>query len=287
VKLRWRKYEFDFSLRTHIMGILNVTPDSFSDGGEFFQPAEAIAQARRLASEGADLIDIGGESTRPGSRPVHEEEEVRRVVPVIRAVCGDSGPDVPVSIDTTKARVADAAIAAGASVINDISGLAADPDMARVASDAGVPVVVMHIRGTPETMQKDVSYSDLMGEIRDYLRRAMDRALGAGIPEERILVDPGIGFGKTLEHNLEIIRRLAELKELGRPIVLGPSRKSFIGAVLGLPVTDRLEGTAAAVTLGIASGADMVRVHDVASIARIVRMSDAILGKGAGISPSP
>ena len=280
VKLKWRQFEFDFSLRTHVMGILNVTPDSFSDGGVFFRTEQAIEQARRLASEGADIIDIGGESTRPGSDAVPEDEEITRVVPVIEAISGEGETGIPLSIDTTKSRVAEAALRAGAAMINDISGLMADPDMARVAAAHGVPVVVMHIRGTPKTMQKNTAYQDLMGEIRDRLNRAVERAVTAGVPEDRVLVDPGIGFGKTLKHNLEIIRNLRVLKSLGCPLVLGPSRKSFIGAVLDLPVTDRMEGTAAAVALGIANGADLVRVHDVKAMVRVCRMTDAIVGKG-------
>jgi len=270
----------DFSLRTHVMGILNVTPDSFSDGGVFFRTDQAIEQARLLASEGADIIDIGGESTRPGSDAVPEDEEIKRVVPVIKAISGEGGTGTPLSIDTTKSRVAEAALRAGASMINDISGLMADPDMARVAAAHGVPVVVMHIRGTPKTMQKDIVYQDLMGEIRDYLKRAVERAVTAGVREDRVLVDPGIGFGKTLENNLEIIRNLGMLRSLGCPLVLGPSRKSFIGAVLDLPVTARTEGTAAAVALGIANGADLVRVHDVKAMVRVCRMTDAIIAKG-------
>lgn len=261
------------------MGILNVTPDSFSDGGSFLDPEVAVTRARVMAGEGAHLIDVGGESTRPGSDSVSEEEELRRVLPVIRALAGPEGPGLPVSIDTTKARVADAALKAGASMINDVSGLRFDPDMARVAAAHGVPVILMHIRGNPKTMQQHIHYDDLMGEIAAYLQEGMTLAVKAGVREDHLLVDPGIGFGKTLFHNLEIIRSLDRLKALGRPIVLGPSRKAFIGAVLDLPATDRVEGTAAAVALGIAHGADMVRVHDVRAISRAARMADAIVGK--------
>ncbi len=281
VKLSWHDYEFDFSYKTHIMGILNVTPDSFSDGGRFFDIKEAVRQAGLLAGYGADILDIGGESTRPGSEPVSADEEIRRVVPVIKAIAGDKGPGLPVSIDTTKAVVAEAAIQAGASVINDISGLHFDTDMARVAAYNDAPVIIMHIRGNPKTMQQSIRYDSLFSEIKEYIAEGIDTALKAGVNEDHILIDPGIGFGKTIEQNLEIIRNLGSFKKsLGHSIVLGTSRKAFIGKILDLPVNERIEGTAASVAIGIANGADMVRVHDVQAMARVAGVADAIIGKG-------
>lgn len=281
VKLSWRDYEFDFSCKTHIMGILNITPDSFSDGGRFFDTKEAVRQAGLLAGYGADILDIGGESTRPGSEPVSADEEIRRVVPVIKAIAGDKGPGLPVSIDTTKAVVAEAAIQAGASVINDISGLHFDTDMARVAAYNDAPVIIMHIRGNPKTMQQSIRYDSLFSEIKEYIAEGIDTALKAGVNEDHILIDPGIGFGKTIEQNLEIIRNLGSFKKsLGHSVVLGTSRKAFIGKILDLPVNERIEGTAASVAIGIANGADMLRVHDVQAMARVAGVADAIIGKG-------
>lgn len=283
MKLSWRDYEFDFSRKTHIMGILNVTPDSFSDGGRFLECKEAVRQAGLLAGYGADILDVGGESTRPGSEPVPVDEEIRRVIPVIEAVAGEKGPGLPVSIDTTKAAVAEAAIRAGASVINDISGLHFDPDMARVAAYNDAPVIIMHIRGNPKTMQQSIRYDALFNEIKEYISEGIETALNSGVREDHILIDPGIGFGKTLEQNLEIIRNLGSLKQsLGRPVVLGTSRKAFIGTILDLPVNERVEGTAASVAIGIVNGADMVRVHDVQAMARVAGVADAIIGKGKG-----
>ncbi len=262
------------------MGILNVTPDSFSDGGRFIECSDAARHAGLLARQGADILDIGGESTRPGSDPVSADEEISRVIPVIEAVAGDKGPGLPVSIDTTKAVVAEAAIQAGASLINDISGLHFDPDMARVAAYNGVPVIVMHIRGNPKTMQQSTRYDSLLGEIKEYIAEGIETALSAGVDESHILIDPGIGFGKTLKQNLEIIRNLESFKKtFGQPVVLGTSRKAFIGKILDLPVNERVEGTAASVAIGIANGADMVRVHDVQAMARVAGVADAIVGK--------
>lgn len=280
VKLKWRQFEFDFSCLTHIMGIVNVTPDSFSDGGSFAAPEDAVAHGIRLAREGAHILDVGGESTRPGSEPVSAEEELNRVVPVIAALAGRDGPGLPVSIDTTKAVVAEAAVEAGASMINDISGLRFDPEMAGVAARHGLPVVIMHIKGNPKTMQSSIHYEDLIGEIEAYLAEGIDIALDAGVAREHILVDPGIGFGKTMENSLEIIRALGRFRSLGCPILLGTSRKSFIGTILDLPVGQRLEGTAASVAIGIANGADIVRVHDVKEMSRVARVADAIVRKG-------
>ncbi|HVN67092.1 MAG TPA: dihydropteroate synthase, partial [Candidatus Sulfotelmatobacter sp.] len=244
---------FTFGRRTYLMGILNVTPDSFSDGGEYFNTAAAIARGRELIAAGADIIDIGGESTRPGARPVPAALEIRRVVPVIRELAGNK--KTVISIDTQKAAVAAAALNAGADLVNDVSGLRADKKMAKLLARRRAPVCLMHMKGEPRTMQKNPTYSDLMGEIIGRLAESIAIANNAGILLEKILIDPGFGFGKTVEHNLEILRRLRELKTLARPIVIGTSRKSTIGRVLGLPAGERVEGTAATVALAIAGGA--------------------------------
>lgn len=275
MKLKWKDFSFDFSARTYIMGILNVTPDSFSDGGVFLNKDDAVKQALRMQDEGADMIDIGGESTRPGAGRVPAKEEIKRVVPVIEALSGKV--KVPLSIDTYKAPVADAALSAGASIINDISGLRFDPKMPKTAARHKVPVIIMHIKGTPENMQKAPSYKALVPEIVDYMHESIDIARRAGIPDDMIIIDPGIGFGKTVEHNLEIIKRLNEFAGFEKPVLLGHSRKSFIGSVLGgLPVTERLEGTAAAAAIGIFNGANIIRVHDVKEMSRVARMADAV-----------
>ena len=262
--------EFHWGSRTFVMGILNVSPDSFSGDG-VTDVTTAVAQARQMEADGADLIDVGGESTRPEtwSGPgLPATDELRRVLPVVEQVA--RAVTVPVSVDTYKAEVAEGAIAAGASLVNDVWGLQRDPQMAATVARAGVPVVLMHNHPGGE-------YTELMADIAAGLRRSVAIASGAGVPPDRIILDPGIGFGKTREQNLEIIRRLTELRVLGFPILIGPSRKAFIGKTLDLPVEARLEGTAAAVALGIAAGADIVRVHDVKSMARVVRMADAIL----------
>ncbi|MFM8944120.1 MAG: dihydropteroate synthase [Actinomycetota bacterium] len=259
--------------RTLVMGIVNVTPDSFADGGRFAGPDEAIAHGRRLVEEGADLLDVGGESTRPGSEPVDPAEEERRVVPVI---AGLAHLGVPVSVDTRKPTVARAAIAAGATVVNDVSG-ARDPGMFDVVRETGAGLVLMHMRGEPRSMQEAPSYDDVVGEVRSYLRGRVEAAIFAGVEAERIAVDPGIGFGKDLGHNLLLLRDLAALADIGRPVLVGPSRKRFLGTLLGdLPVEDRLEGTAGAVAWLAAVGADVVRVHDVRAMVRVVRVVDAI-----------
>jgi dihydropteroate synthase len=256
------------------MGIVNLSPDSFSGDGLRYDVEAAVYRAHRMAAEDADIIDIGGESTRPGSTPVSLEEELRRVMPVAERLGREL--KVPFSIDTYKADVARRALAAGASMVNDVWGLKADPELARVAAEAGVPLILMH-------NQQGTVYSDLVPEVLSSLQRSMDLALNAGVRWQNLIIDPGIGFGKTAQHNLEILRRLSEFRALGRPVLLGTSRKSTIGLVLGLPVTERLEGTAAAVALGIANGADMVRVHDVQAMLRVCRMSDAIVrGWGGG-----
>lgn len=265
----------EFGRRTYIMGILNVTPDSFSDGGQFVAHDKAIARAKQMLADGADIIDVGGESTRPGSKPVSADEEKKRVIPVIEQLAKET--DAIISIDTTKSEVAKAALAAGASMVNDVSGLHSDKNMAKVAASFAAPVCLMHIQGNPKNMQENPQYSDLMQEIINYLREGLAIAKKAGILHGKIIIDPGIGFGKTVEHNLEIFRRLKELKVLGAPILVGPSRKSVIGKVLGLPVTERNEGSAATVALSIANGANIVRVHEVKQMARVAKMTDAIL----------
>jgi dihydropteroate synthase len=282
--IRFTTGSLDLRKRTHLMGILNVTPDSFSDGGRFLDPARAAEHAQEMAAQGADIIDIGGESTRPGSDPLSEDEELRRVIPVIERLAKDLS--VPLSIDTYKATVARKALQAGAGIVNDISGLRFSPDMAKVVADHGAAVVIMHIKGTPRNMQQDPVYEDVIGEVLEYLEEGIAIALRAGVPKDRILVDPGIGFGKTVEHNITLLDRLDALRVLGCPLVLGTSRKRFIGAVLDSPDPgDRIEGTAATVAVGIQRGARILRVHDVAAMAKVARMTDAIMrgtadGKG-------
>jgi dihydropteroate synthase len=257
-----------------VMGILNVTPDSFSGDGLLARAgrdlvAAAVEQARRMVGEGADMLDVGGESTRPGHEPVGLDEEMRRVLPVVRAV-HEAVPGVPLSIDTTKRAVAEAALDAGAGLLNDVWGVGPSDELARLAGERGVPLVVMHNRAQPP-------YANVVLEVIADLQRALDRAVGLGVPFERLIVDPGIGFGKTAEHNLALLRELAALRVLNRPILLGTSRKSTIGKVLDLPPDQRLEGTLATTALGIAGGADIVRVHDVAPNVRAARMADAIV----------
>ena len=275
MKLKWKDFCFDFSLRTYIMGILNVTPDSFSDGGKFVDPDDAVKQALRMQDEGADIIDIGGESTRPGAEKVSVDDEIRRVIPVIEALA--EKVKVPVSIDTYKSKVAEAAISAGASIINDISGLRFDPNMAMIAAANDVPVIIMHIKGTPENMQDNPEYGELISEILNYFFEGISIAKRAGVRDDMIIVDPGIGFGKTVEDNLEIIRRLDEFAALGKPVLLGHSRKSFIGKLLGdLPADERVEGTAAVTAIGIFNGANIIRVHDVKEMKRVSVITDSI-----------
>lgn len=276
--------DYDLSARTHIMGVLNVTPDSFSDGGLYLDPAEAIEHALRMEEEGADIIDIGGESTRPkgvaygeGAESVSVDEEIRRTVPVIRAIA--SRTSIPVSIDTMKSAVAERAIEAGAVIVNDVSGLTADPRMAATVGRHGATAVLMHMKGLPKTMQASPHYDDLFGEIGSFLRDAITRAEDAGV--EQIMIDPGLGFGKTLDHNLGLLRHLDRFASLGRPLLVGPSRKSFLGAILDLPVDERLEGTLAACCAAIMKGARVIRVHDVRAAARASAIIDAIRGREA------
>lgn len=279
-RLTIRGKTFEWGQRTYLMGVLNVTPDSFSDGGEFNTLDSALAQAQRLVEAGADILDIGGQSTRPGSLQISVEEELDRVIPVIqrlRTLQTATGM-IPISIDTTRARVAEVAIASGADWVNDISGGTFDPDMLPIVAELGVPIILMHIRGTPETMQQLTGYQDLMGEISEFLEKQIHRAVATGIERSHLIIDPGIGFAKTYTQNLEILRQLPRLQALNLPILVGVSRKSFIGHILGQ--TDpkaRIWGTAAACAGAIATGAtDILRVHDVAEMADVSRVMDAI-----------
>jgi dihydropteroate synthase len=270
-----RKRTFDFSERPFIMGIVNVTPDSFSDGGSYFSPEQAVAHGLRLAEEGADIIDIGGESTRPGAAPVSAAEETERVLPVIAELAANI--DVPLSIDTTKAEVARKALAAGAEIVNDVSALRFDPEMGDVVAAARVPVVLMHMRGTPRTMQYDIHYQSLIDDIREFLEERIEYAVSVGIALENIIIDPGIGFGKSIEQdNLSILKNLAAFTELGRPVLVGTSRKGFIGKLLGTPAHEREEGTSATVAIAIYNGAHIVRVHDVKSMKMVAAVARAI-----------
>lgn len=275
MRLAWRDYLIDFSKKTYIMGILNVTPDSFSDGSLYFNKSAAIKRATQMVEEGADIIDIGGESTRPGSEPVTIEEELRRTIPVIEALAKEV--KVPISIDTYKSEVAKRALDAGVSMVNDISGLRFDPEMPDVLSEYNVPVVIMHIKGRPKDMQQNPVYEALIPEIMDYMREGIKIARQSGISGDKIIIDPGIGFGKTFDHNLEIIKHLREFTLLEKPILIGPSRKAFIGKILGdVPPAERLEGTAAAVAISIINGANIIRVHDVREMVRVAKIVDAI-----------
>ncbi|MCD6335219.1 MAG: dihydropteroate synthase [Candidatus Latescibacteria bacterium] len=262
------------SRRTHVMGILNVTPDSFSDGGRFLRLDDALRRAEEMVAEGADLIDIGGESSRPGSDPVALDEELDRVIPVVETLAGRVS--VPLSVDTYKAEVARRALDAGAALVNDISAMRFDPAMKELIAERGVPVILMHMRGTPRDMQISPFYEDVIGEIGAFLRERIAEAVSAGIAQSSIVVDPGIGFGKRVADNLEIVRRLDAFHALGCPILLGPSRKSFIGKVLDVPSEERLEGTAAVVALSVLRGAHLIRVHDVRQMVRVARMVEAI-----------
>jgi dihydropteroate synthase len=264
------------SQRVHLMGIVNVTPDSFSDGGRFYEAGDAIDHGLRLADEGADILDVGGESTRPGADPVSADEEAGRVVPVVEALAAKTG--LPVSVDTSKAVVARAALDAGAQIVNDVAAGRFDAGLLPLVAQRDAPIVLMHMLGEPRTMQKDPRYGDVVGEIAEFLEERASAAVEAGVGRERIVVDPGFGFGKTREHNLVLLQRLRELRCLGFPVLAGTSRKSFIGATLGdLPVGERLEGTAATVALAVMGGASLVRVHDVREMARVVRMVEAVL----------
>ena len=305
--IRCRKKTFTLGKRTLLMGVLNVTPDSFSDGGLYFDKEKAIAHGLRMVKEGADFLDIGGESTRPGSKPIGLEEELHRVIPVIKSLAKEV--DVPISIDTYKSAVAERAIEAGAEMINDISGLHFDQDLGKVAAKEDVPLILMHIRETPETMQKDVHYESLFSEILQYLKESIQRAESAGLDPQQIIIDPGIGFGKTLEDNLLIIKNLSEFRILGKPILLGTSRKSFIGKILNVEVNpvrnssgalnpagiilkcnpaaeqrgiisngvnERLEGTLSSIAICVLNGAHIIRCHDVLQAKKAIAVADAI-----------
>jgi|UniRef100_A0A7C5EWQ6 dihydropteroate synthase len=262
--------------RPCIMGVINVTPDSFADGGLFFDHGAAVTQAQALAAAGADILDIGGESTRPFSEPVPLEEELRRVLPVITRVRAET--TLPISIDTYKSQVARAALEAGASIINDISALRFDPDMVHLARDAQVPVILMHMQGTPRDMQVNPQYRDLIREIKEFFQERLDFALSHGLNQELLVLDPGIGFGKTFQHNLEILNNLDAFLDLGCPILIGPSRKAFLGHLLGgLPPAERDVGTLAALAIGVARGAHFVRVHNVAYTRQFFTVWQAIL----------
>jgi len=277
MKLTWGNFTFDFSQRTYIMGILNVTPDSFSDGGFYLDKGMAIEHALKMQDEGADIIDIGGESTRPGSESIPAKEEIKRIVPVIEELAKKL--KIPISVDTYKSEVATAALSSGASMVNDISGLRFDQKMPEVVAEHKIPIIIMHIKGRPKDMQINPVYTALIPEVMDYLRGGIEIARSAGIADDKIIIDPGIGFGKTVQHNLEIIKRLNEFTGFEKPILIGPSRKSFIGRILGdLPVSERLEGTAAAAAIGIFNGANIIRVHDVKAMVRVARIADSIKG---------
>lgn len=272
--IRWQCRDRTLSLgsRTLVMGILNVTPDSFSDGGRYLDSKRAIEHGLEMARDGADLIDVGGESTRPGSEPVPAEEEQWRVVPVIEALSRET--DRVLSVDTRKARVAEKALAAGAHLVNDVSALSSDPDMLRVVRDHGAGVVLMHKRGEPKTMQDEPRYENVVTEVRDYLTSRIEHLAASGIPEEAVAVDPGIGFGKTLEHNVALLVHLRELARLGRPVVIGVSRKSMIGRITGREVQDRLPGSLGAAAYAILRGAHVIRVHDVKESCDTARLMD-------------
>ena len=272
---RCRGLEVDLKETSLIMGILNITPDSFSDGDKFFTPDNALQQARKLISEGADIIDIGGESTRPGARKVPLKEELDRVLPIIKAL-REENPDLPISIDTYKSRVAAAAVAAGADLINDISGFNFDPEMAEIAAETGVYSVLMHIQGTPEEMQKEPRYDDLFAEVSSYFEKSITQAENAGVKREKIILDPGIGFGKTLEHNLLLLKHLAEFTGFGLPLLLGTSRKSFISKLTNAKIDERLPASLATIAQGLTNGANILRVHDVAATRQVVTVIDAI-----------
>jgi dihydropteroate synthase len=295
------KHTFHWGSRTYVMGILNVTPDSFSGDGILALPnstgtgvsraegeIEAAAkQAKEFLSNGADILDVGGESTRPGSQPVNADDEMERVIPVIKAISREF-PDALISIDTYKARVAEAAFQAGAQILNDVWALRADPELASVAAAFGVPVILMHNRSNPASVEVRLqlgnayigsTYENLIEDVKRELLVSVELAVKSGIAESQIILDPGVGFGKTREHNLELINRLDEIRLLGFPVLLGPSRKSFIGFTLDLPADQRVEGTAATVAVGITRGADIIRVHDVKEMARVAKMTDAIVRK--------
>ncbi len=267
---------FDFNRRTYFMGVLNVTPDSFSDGGLYSAAEDALKQALKLEEQGADIIDIGGESTRPGSPSVSVDEELSRVIPALKLISKES--EIPISIDSYKPAVIKEALINGASIINDISGLI-DPQVRQIAVKEQAPVIIMHMQGTPQNMQKEPHYDDVVEEVKDFLKTQAEKVIAEGLDRSNIIVDPGIGFGKTLEHNLQILRNLSELKTLGFPLLVGTSRKSFIGALSGAEVDDRLPGTIASNCVAVAAGADILRVHEVGAIKQAVQVTEAVVKK--------
>jgi dihydropteroate synthase len=272
---RFGSIEYDLASRTYIMGILNVTPDSFSDGGKYLDFEKAVVQGLKLVEDGADFIDIGGESTRPGSDPVSVEEEIRRVVPVIKELSKSVG--IPISIDTYKSDTASAALQSGAVIVNDVSAMTYDANMESIVAKYGASVVLMHMKGAPKTMQENPVYDNVTIEVKQYLVERLLAARKAGI--EQVIVDPGIGFGKKFEHNLKILRELKTFASLGYPLLLGPSRKAFLGAILNLPANERIEGTAAVVASAIMNGANIIRVHDVKEMKRVAMVTDVLKSK--------
>ncbi|MGD0037938.1 MAG: dihydropteroate synthase [Bacteroidota bacterium] len=271
-KYRFGKFEYDLASRTYVMGILNVTPDSFSDGGRYLDIEQAIKHGQKLAEDGADFIDIGGESTRPGSESVSIEEEIRRVIPVIESLAKINS--IPISIDTCKSDVAEAALQIGAVIVNDISAMTFDAKMASVVAKYQASVVLMHIKGTPKNMQMNPNYDNVTEEVRKFLRERIEAAMKAGITQ--IMIDPGIGFGKKFEHNIQLLKELKTFTSLGYPLLIGVSKKSFLGVILNLPPNERVEGTAAAVTASILNGTNIIRVHDVKEMKRVAMVSDAL-----------
>jgi dihydropteroate synthase len=272
--LRLKGFTLPISERPCVMGVLNITPDSFSDGGMFFDADAAVRKAEELEAEGADIIDVGGESSRPGAKRISVREELKRVLPVIKAL--RDSIKIPISIDTCKSEVAREALSAGAAIVNDISALNNDPDMARAVAEFDAGLVLMHMKGVPETMQNSPVYADIMQEIKEYLSVSIDKAIEAGVDPERIIIDPGIGFGKTLAHNLIILKELNELRSLGKAILVGTSRKSFIGTLTGRDASGRIFGTAASIAAAVMNGADIVRVHDVSQMREVTEVAAAI-----------
>jgi dihydropteroate synthase len=272
--IRWSRFTLSLDRRTHVMGALNITPDSFSDGGLFFERDRAVEQGIAMAREGADIVDIGGESTRPYSERIGVQQELDRVIPVIQVLAKEL--NVPISIDTIKAKVAEEALCAGASMVNDVSALRFDPEMARVAAGAGVPLILMHMKGMPDHMQDHPVYEDLLGEMIAFLREGLEKARQRGVRRDLTIVDPGIGFGKTFDHNLEVLKELKKLQCLERPILIGTSRKAFIGHILKKEVTERETGTMATLAAAVMNGAHIVRVHHVKKAVETVKIIDAI-----------
>jgi len=282
-KFQARGKTFELGQRTWLVGVVNVTPDSFFNGGLYFEPARAIERALALAAEGADIIDIGGESSRPGSNPIPAKEEKKRILPVVEVLKQKN--DVLISVDTTKAEVAEAALAAGADIINDISAGRFDPRMLPVAARSGAGLILMHMKGTPRTMQIAPHYDDVLGEVKGFLKERLEAAEACGVPRENVVLDPGIGFGKKLEHNLVLLNNLDAFADLERPLLVGISRKAFIGKILKLEAPDRLEGTIAAAIVSILHGASLIRVHDLQAVKRAVAVAEAIISQGAARPP--